>query len=148
MKIKCADRVSIRLFYDTNFKIAIFGTVTDRVFWAWKSKAQKHKNDARLRSRFFCWKHARSGVLDCFHDSRMRNKNVKIEPNSELTCFAAGKFHFWPSLIIRILQILFDFSAMVLCAKISTNCDWYYCYYEYTARQAYHSKYDFNSSTR
>ena len=67
MKLICADRVSVGLSYDANFKwhkpicvgkcreiMPFFGTVTDLAF---RKKVPKHKNvynDAKLSSGFFC----------------------------------------------------------------------------------------------
>ena len=84
MKITYADRVSVGLPYDANFKwhmpicvegyraeqkcMPFFGTVTERALRK-KSKARKHiKINAMLRSGFFSGKHARSWsrVLDFF----------------------------------------------------------------------------------
>ena len=69
MKIKCADRVSVGLSYDANFKwhtpicvercraqqkyMPFFGTVTERDFRKKFQSTETYTNDAMLRLEFF-----------------------------------------------------------------------------------------------
>ena len=97
MKIICADRVSVGLSSDANFKwhmpicvegcraeqkyMSFFGTVTERIFRKKIQSTETYKNGTTLRSGFFPEKHAgsRSRVLDFFsQDSRIRVKRTII----------------------------------------------------------------------
>ena len=96
MKIICADRVSVGLSSDANFKwhmpicvegcraeqkyMSFFGTVTERAFRKKNSKPQEHiQMMQRCALDFFSAKRARwrSRVLDFFQDSRIRVKDLK-----------------------------------------------------------------------
>ena len=107
MKIICADRVSVGLSYDANFKwhmpicvercrveqkyMPFFGTVTERAFRKKFQNTGTYTNDTTIRSGFVSAKRVRwrSRVLDFFQDSRIR---VKYFCRSSWHCIVGKSF--------------------------------------------------------
>ena len=94
MKLICADRVSVGLSYDTNFKwhmpicvercraeqkyLPFFGTVTERTFRKKFQITGTYTNDEMLRSGFFP-RETRSVTVPFFQDSRIRVNRYMLQ---------------------------------------------------------------------